>query len=1059
MKINEEKISLIIPTMWRSDKILKMLPIYEECDLIKEVIIIDNDPKLTPNLKPYNKILYYTKGENIYVNPAWNLGYTLSSCRQVILANDDIIINDLDKVLNLLVNSNYDIVGISLDKTNEGLKIDPIDTFPANSYGCFIYIKQYKYIPEKYKIWYGDQFLFEVSEKRGLLKNSNVITNVSETLNSNNKELRKNIAVKEVELYEKEGFSLGNPPKKLKILSVLVNYGDEQIDYLKKVVSELKSFKHYDVTVIVNSNIPLNIPNIDKVNLFQKMENYQLLPLTCRATIIENINNYDIFIYGENDHLFKETHVNKHIEYSKILPKNRIPGLIQYEENDEGKFYPAYHADYDWDFESVESYDNKMFAHFTNVHQATFILTKEQLVDISKKHDFKEFFGKSKYSVKCKVNTDIYDFCGMKKMICISEFKDNLIHHLPNLYIHGENGRNKNQRSDNEKMNNSLIKLFKGRPNKQNDSTPIINGFYLNLSKRTDRKEKMEIEFKKSRHNISRFEAVDGTKITNLDGFKGTIKNSEKKQYATYLSHLNMLKLANNNKWESVLIFEDDITLSSDFDSRLDYLMKLLPKDWKIVYLGFNGQPNTSLTKINKWVYSVKNVYGCFGMLINGNFLNEFINKIETNKTVIDEVIRTVILTNYTCYAFIPFLLYVNDDYSDLWNKHRVITPIKNLYLPQVNFNNEYEINLKHPFMVKPSNELHNYILSIIIPTYDDFNLLVECLESVIKSIQNLKCEILVGIDGCQKTKELLKDKVFDERISFYYFNKNVGPYIIKNTLSLESKSDYILFFDSDDIMTNDLIVDIMSNKKNSQLIKPMYLDFMKESSNINNKIKTSRTYGEGVFGINKDLFLKMNGFEGWRCAADSELMGRLYKNKVKLTHTKRIGFYRRIHNNSLTQHPETNLKSTLRRTYVDLMKKKKTFGPLPNLITEYCEILNLPNIKINGNSKYSEVIEKKDNITNILTNVITLSPDKEKKKVEINYNQINKILEGKQIYNPKKNTKSEIVTQTKPTPIIPTQNSINKLKQEMFPKKPNRRGDLPNVFGNNQRRKGGFSI
>lgn len=58
-----------------------------------------------------------------------------------------------------------------------------------------------------------------------------------------------------------------------------------------------------------------------------------------------------------------------------------------------------------------------------------------------------------------------------------------------------------------------------------------------------------------------------------------------------------------------------------------------------------------------------------------------------------------------------------------------------------------------------------------------------------------------------------------------------------------------------------------------------------------------------------------------------------------------------------------------------------------------------------------------------------------------------------------KKNIKSEIVTQTKSDPIIPSQNSINKLRQEMFPKKPNRRGDSPNVFGNNQRRKGGFSI
>ena len=37
-----------------------------------------------------------------------------------------------------------------------------------------------------------------------------------------------------------------------KILAVIVNYGDEQLNYLEQVVHELKSFIKYDVTVIVN---------------------------------------------------------------------------------------------------------------------------------------------------------------------------------------------------------------------------------------------------------------------------------------------------------------------------------------------------------------------------------------------------------------------------------------------------------------------------------------------------------------------------------------------------------------------------------------------------------------------------------------------------------------------------------------------------------------------------------------------------------------------------------------------------------------------------------------
>ena len=104
----------------------------------------------------------------------------------------------------------------------------------------------------------------------------------------------------------------------MNILAVLVNYGEEQLNYLQQVVTELKSFQKYNVTVIVNSNIPLNqINGIDNLNVI-KLNDYQLLPLTCRKVIWEHRNNFDIFMFGENDHLFKEHHVDKYLEYNKI---------------------------------------------------------------------------------------------------------------------------------------------------------------------------------------------------------------------------------------------------------------------------------------------------------------------------------------------------------------------------------------------------------------------------------------------------------------------------------------------------------------------------------------------------------------------------------------------------------------------------------------------------------------------------------------------------------------------------------------------------------------------
>jgi hypothetical protein len=188
---------------------------------------------------------------------------------------------------------------------------------------------------------------------------------------------------------------------------------------------------------------------------------FNLLPMTCRSRIESEVNNYDYFIFSENDHLWKEFHVDNFIEYEKILPSNRISGLIQFEENESGRYYPGYHANYEWDYESVEFHSGKYFAHFSNLHQASFLISNKQLSGtLLARRDFSKFMGNDKYSLKCKANTDIFQYCGFKKVICISDFDRNIIHHMPNLYIKGDLGRKK-LRSDEDRMDNALSKLLK----------------------------------------------------------------------------------------------------------------------------------------------------------------------------------------------------------------------------------------------------------------------------------------------------------------------------------------------------------------------------------------------------------------------------------------------------------------------------------------------------------------------------------------------------------------------------------------------------------------------
>lgn len=337
---------------------------------------------------------------------------------------------------------------------------------------------------------------------------------------------------------------------------------------------------------------------------------------------------------------------------------------------------------------------------------------------------------------------------------------------------------------------------------------------------------------------------------------------------------------------------------------------------------------------------------------------------------------------------------------------------------------------------------------SIILSTHNNVNFIDESLDSIIKSIKNLDCEILVGIDGCEKTLNYIKNKKFDYRIKFFYFDKNSGPYVVKNTLCKISKSENIIFFDSDDIMKENMVSLLLSELSSNDFVKPMYCDFT-DGKKIPEVSKTNK-YGEGVFAIRRKLFLEMNGFEPWRCAADSDFMGRLYKNNKKFSFTDDVVFYRRVHPNSLTQNPETCSWSKLRAHYYKLSKNKKTFGPLPTFSTESFVEIYTDKSFFSDKGVFEEVINKKTSIINKAMNNINLNKKKPEDipKKEINYDVINQVVQNKGVYIPKKNIP---IRENKPNDrnklIELKKGENNKQIKELFKSKPSRRNNLPNIF------------
>jgi glycosyltransferase involved in cell wall biosynthesis len=179
------KYSVIIPTLWKSDRTQQLLNDLVNSSFVNEIIIIDNTNSKSPITHP--KINHVIMGENIYVNPAWNKGVELSKNEHIAICNDDINFNP--NIFGLILENNIEgIIGQCSNNFNRKHDGAPNLTLMNGSrpYGWgTLLLTQKKYwtpIPEQLKIWYGDDFLINfIPCKKWILGNVEISTNMSTT--------------------------------------------------------------------------------------------------------------------------------------------------------------------------------------------------------------------------------------------------------------------------------------------------------------------------------------------------------------------------------------------------------------------------------------------------------------------------------------------------------------------------------------------------------------------------------------------------------------------------------------------------------------------------------------------------------------------------------------------------------------------------------------------------------------------------------------------------------------------------------------------------------------
>ena len=103
-------------------------------------------------------------------------------------------------------------------------------------------------------------------------------------------------------------------------------------------------------------------------------------------------------------------------------------------------------------------------------------------------------------------------------------------------------------------------------------------------------------------------------------------------------------------------------------------------------------------------------------------------------------------------------------------------------------------------------------ILSIIVPVYNVEEYLIDCLESVAKSIEKIDAEVLLIDDGSKDNSGNMAMAFADAHNKFFYYRKeNGGLSDARNFGTARAQGKYLCFVDSDDLVKENMYENMLA--------------------------------------------------------------------------------------------------------------------------------------------------------------------------------------------------------------------------------------------------------
>ncbi|MGV3346036.1 glycosyltransferase family 25 protein [Enterobacteriaceae bacterium LUAb1] len=187
---------------------------------------------------------------------------------------------------------------------------------------------------------------------------------------------------------------------------------------------------------------------------------------------------------------------------------------------------------------------------------------------------------------------------------------------------------------------------------------------YINLNKRTDRKESMLSEFKRV--------GMPDDKIIRLEAFE-----HEKGYIGCLQSHLAALNMAKENKWQNILIVEDDMVFNNDntLPQRLaGFMRKLQETSWDVALL---STAYHTIKQIEDEFFKAIFAYQSNCYLVNAHYYDTIISDFSTSleqlkmggerKCFVLDQSWIKLMRKDNWYGIYPCIGYQKAGLSDIW--------------------------------------------------------------------------------------------------------------------------------------------------------------------------------------------------------------------------------------------------------------------------------------------------------------------------------------------------------------------------------------------------------